>query len=456
VLVYALLRRLTASRAAAMAAFVVMLLFIALDVETWEWNSLFPFVRRGSVSAGACVPALIVLVLAATRRVDGPEGRRRRRVALMTAPLLLVASLATHPLEMFPTLCFIAGVVFLIAVGVDRTGDRKSAAAVTVGLAAAAAIYLAIHARAVPSVAEYERERQDAVWTELTQRATDPLDALTGEGGFPEMLTGSLPSTAAVLGIPALLLAALQAPGAAAMLTLGIVPLALVYASPAGDKALTLLTSVETVHDVHGYFALLGLVALALGLAAIVSVMLRASARERPDARGVIAMSAVGSILMWAAVESARAFVPWLVDRALHRPASLLAAAIVAGAGVFVMARRRTPLVGPAPFPAAALLLTAIVAIPFAAPDLAFTGVFAPEHRISAAMKLRGARSSPSVLDWDSYYETLRQSIRPPLPVPREVVDDLRLRVPPRQVVLADPRYSCALVVLMDAYCINP
>jgi hypothetical protein len=35
------------------------------------------------------------------------------------------------------------------------------------------------------------------------------------------------------------------------------------------------------------------------------------------------------------------------------------------------------------------------------------------------------------------------------------VVDELQKRIPPRQVVLADPRYSCALVVLIDAYCIN-
>jgi hypothetical protein len=40
--------------------------------------------------------------------------------------------------------------------------------------------------------------------------------------------------------------------------------------------------------------------------------------------------------------------------------------------------------------------------------------------------------------------------------VPRAVVDELRRVLPPRQVVLADPRYSCALVVLIDAYCVNP
>jgi hypothetical protein len=50
----------------------------------------------------------------------------------------------------------------------------------------------------------------------------------------------------------------------------------------------------------------------------------------------------------------------------------------------------------------------------------------------------------------------MRQSIAPPLPVPRAVVDELRRMVPPRQVLLAHPGYSCALVVLVDAYCMNP
>jgi hypothetical protein len=32
----------------------------------------------------------------------------------------------------------------------------------------------------------------------------------------------------------------------------------------------------------------------------------------------------------------------------------------------------------------------------------------------------------------------------------------VRERIPPRQVVLADPSYSCALVVFLNAYCVNP
>jgi hypothetical protein len=60
------------------------------------------------------------------------------------------------------------------------------------------------------------------------------------------------------------------------------------------------------------------------------------------------------------------------------------------------------------------------------------------------------------VLDWTAYYEVLKQSVAPPLPLPGALVDDLRIRIPPRQVVLAHPSYSCALVVLIDGYCFNP
>ena len=60
------------------------------------------------------------------------------------------------------------------------------------------------------------------------------------------------------------------------------------------------------------------------------------------------------------------------------------------------------------------------------------------------------------MLEWPAYYDQLQATFAPPLPVPRGVVDELRRRIPPRQIVLADPRYSCALVVLIDAYCINP
>jgi hypothetical protein len=48
--------------------------------------------------------------------------------------------------------------------------------------------------------------------------------------------------------------------------------------------------------------------------------------------------------------------------------------------------------------------------------------------------RLEAALTRPSTLDWPAYYEELTQSINPSLPVPRAVVDELRRRLPPRQV----------------------
>ena len=67
---FSLVRRLTPTRADAAAVFVVILIFIGLDFQTWEMNSLFPLVRRGGVGAGLCVPAMLGLCLAATRTVE--------------------------------------------------------------------------------------------------------------------------------------------------------------------------------------------------------------------------------------------------------------------------------------------------------------------------------------------------------------------------------------------------
>ena len=89
--------------------------------------------------------------------------------------------------------------------------------------------------------------------------------------------------------MPALAVAVLRTPAAAATLALGIVPLALVYAMPAGLIVLKLLTSVETAADVNAYFGLLGLLALALGLTATVHALLGAAAWRRRGLRRVIA-----------------------------------------------------------------------------------------------------------------------------------------------------------------------
>jgi hypothetical protein len=139
------------------------------------------------------------------------------------------------------------------------------------------------------------------------------------------------------------------------------------------------------------------------------------------------------------------------------QPEFLLLVAVIVAAVVLVMAALRPrPIVPPAPLPWATALATLCLAVPFVIPEWGFGGVFTKREAESIFHRFDHTRASPSVVDWGSYYEGLKQSIAPPLPVPRVVIDALQEHVPPRQVVLADPRYSCALVVLIDAYCINP
>jgi hypothetical protein len=95
--------------------------------------------------------------------------------------------------------------------------------------------------------------------------------------------------------------------------------------------------------------------------------------------------------------------------------------------------------------------------VPFAAPEWAFGGIFGKRVPVTLADRFREARSSPSVRDWAAYYEELKETYSTSLSrVPREVVDAMRIHVPPRQIVLAHPQYSCDLAMLIDAYCINP
>jgi hypothetical protein len=137
------------------------------------------------------------------------------------------------------------------------------------------------------------------------------------------------------------------------------------------------------------------------------------------------------------------------------QPELLLLIAVIAAIVVLVVAAKRTrPLLQPAPFPSGVILVTVCLAIPLAAPDWGLGGIFAKREPVTALSRFKAALSSPSVLDWPSHYEELRRSLA--VPVPRGVVDELRKRMPPRQIMLAHPRYSCALVVLIDAYCINP
>ena len=458
VFVYVLLRQLTATRIEAGAAFAVVLMFIALDIGTWERNSLFPFVRRGGVGAGICVPALLVLCLAATRKTRDPDARCLRLVALASAPMMLVASLSTHPLEMFPLLCFIAAMAFTILVGFDRSGDRRQAFALMLLLAVVVGGYFAVHSRAVPYVAEYEHGQQLELRADLSRLVSSPAEAITGMTRSRDILGRSIPATTAtVIGIPALALAVLRTPATAAVLTLGIVPLALLYATPAGFVVLSLLTSAATVQEVNAYFALLGLLALALGLVALAQVVLHAASHRRKGFGRVVTVSAVGSVVLWTAWIASGETVRWLGRLAVTRPELYLLVAVVVAAGVLTVAAIRTrPLLASTQFPLGVVVLTSCLAIPLAAPGWLFGGVFEKSDRMTVVTKFRNARTSPSVLDWPAYYEHMRHTIAPPLPVPRVVVDELRRRMPPRQILLAHPGYSCALVALIDAYCINP
>jgi hypothetical protein len=459
VLIFSLLRRLTPNRADAGAAFAVVLLFVALDMETWEWNSLFPFVRRGAVGAGICVPALLGLCLAATREAQDRNAVVTRRVALTCAPVLLVASLATHPLEMFTLLCFTGGLAVAILAGLDRSGSRRQAVTLMLLLSASAAVYVAIHSRAVPYVAEHERSDKASLRIELAALTGHPVQAIAGgpTEGRP-LLTRTIPATAVVvLGIPAIALAALRAPATAAMLALGIVPLALVYATPAGFILLKLLTSVETAMDVNAYFGLLGLIAIALGATALAHALLRAAEWGRSGFRALVITAAAGSVLLWLGWMATQVGVAWIADRSAAQPEFLLLVGTIVGAVVLaVAARRNSAPLAPAPFPIGVIVLAVCLALPLAIPERAFGGIFSNRTPATIVDRFRAAGASASVLDWPQYYEQLPRTFVPPVRLPREVVDEMRTRIPPRQVVLADPRYSCGLVILLDAYCVNP
>ena len=461
ILVYALLRQMTPTREAAVAAMAVASTFVALDFPTWEFNSLFPFVRRGAFTAGISVPALMTLVIVATRDVRGDVAARTRRVAIGVLPLFLLASMATHPLEMFTFLCFAAAVIGCVVLGFDRFGSRRHALIGALLLTMATAAYVSIQSRGVPQVAEYENADKADLRARLPQLATDPLTFVAGEiaDGGRELWGQIIPSTiTGAVGIPALAVIVWTAPSAAAWLTVALIPLAIAYLSPAGSTALALATSPATFLDVNAHFALAGLLALSIALATIARVLLAAAHEAQRGLARVMLTAALGSLVLVFAWRASRSTVAAVLSLPAAHPAIAAVVATLIGCGVLAVARRRRHSVPTAvPFEAGVIALAACLAVPVVLAGRTFQqGVLSPADRVSVVTRVERALEAPPVTDWVNYYPVLSTTIAPPLHVPRAVVDALKQLLPPREVLLSDPRDSCALVVLLDAYCINP
>ena len=316
VCIYALSRRVTETRAEAIAVFIVVVLGVALEIETWERNSLFPFVRRQGFSAGVLVPSLLVLYILATRRVQKDDDRLLRRVALGVVPLMLVASLSTHAVEVVTFLCFVAAATTAIVAGLDRSGDRKRAVVVVSALAMATGAYLTAHSQAVPYIAERGSSRRLVLGEELDRLVTKDGQAFAWASVERDnIFVGSSPlTTAAVIGIPALGLAALRMPAAAAVLALGTVPLALLWANPSGSILLRWAVAPGTMRDTTPYFMLIGIVGVALGLVALAEAILNAAGPHPRRYRYWVIVACALSLV----VTVGREVVLWLGELCLH------------------------------------------------------------------------------------------------------------------------------------------
>lgn len=453
---FALLQRLTRDRVTAFAAFAVVLACICLDLTTWEMRSLYPFVRRGGFMAGVCVPALLTLLVEATTAVRVDDDRRRRTWAAGAACGLLLASLCTHPLEVFTVLVFFAARLVSLAVGIPASTDWRRIAGLVAGLAAVAGGFLVIHDRAVADVSAYEAELKQPARAALTRLAATPAALVNGPliDESEDLLGGDLPeSTTAVLGPLVLPLAAIVAPEATAVLALAFAPLLLLYATPGGFLLLSIVTSPDTVQDVTSYFALLGLLALALGLTGLARAVIAGLATRRPGSAGIAVMlggSTLVAVLWWRMTPPvAQTALRWSASQPRGLAVAVAALALVAfAASWFGRTRAVRPLAAGGGWTVAVLAL--VMAIP-----LSGLGLSASE-RESLPARITQVREAPAVSDWSAYYPSLSASIRPPLTMPQAVFDELRTRLPPRQVLLADPRESCTLAMLLDAYCINP
>ena len=267
--IYGLLRQLTPRREQGVAAMTVVLVFVALDWDTWEIASLVPYARRGGFTEGVCVPALLTLALMATRRTDNEPGRRLGTISGVAALLLVLGSMATHPLDVAPALFFLVAVVVTVLLGLDAVRDRRRVAVLTMSIFIAVGIYLQVQRHEVPDVSGYEEQTRQATRAELARLAQIPTQLIAGpmDRRGRGVLANDLPnSTAGTLGIPAMLLGATVAPGAGVLLFLALVPFLLLHASPGGFLALSILTSPSTAGGWSGYPQMIGLLALAISL----------------------------------------------------------------------------------------------------------------------------------------------------------------------------------------------
>jgi len=455
--VYAFVRRMTRTRAEAGAAFAAMLLFALLNFPVWEQDSVIPFVRRGAIASGILVPALMVLIIAATRRTDDLAQARVRAVALSLAPLLLAASLATHSLDMFTLLCFAAAVCAVAFLGLDRRADRRASGALMLLLAVSATAFLAVQRSTVTSVTEYERARKIELRSDLRQMATDPRGAVAGpisEGARNLLGQVTSETVAGVVAIPVLTLAAVVFPASAAILAVAIVPLMLMFAMPAGYLLFQLLTS-DSIRSSDGadhFLTFLGLVAVGLAAVAVAEILLHAVAARRGNVRALIGTSAIVLSVLCLAWVGEQAAVRKLVDLAVLRLRVLLLIDAAAAAVIIAIAAASHARFAPVRTTWAGLLAAGLI-IPMPIANWSLHGAYTEGPRHSILAHLKQARSVPSVLNFPSYYERLKGATAP---IPLAVMEDLQRIVPPRQVVLADPTYSCGLVVLLDAYCVNP
>jgi hypothetical protein len=355
---------------------------------------------------------------------------------------------------MYTLMCFAAAMGIVILIGTDPTGDRRQVLKLAASFVLVLAIYLPVHRLALPELLAFETELKSRLAAEFQTQYPDMRAMLAGDMGqeADDLLRGRIPATTAgIIGIPALAAAVWLVPASAAILVLASVPLALVFASPAGYLGLALATSADSGQEATAYFGLLGLLALAIGIAAIAHGVVTLATRSRSRLGRIAALVVVIAVGVAVWNGWTRVAAQNLLDFARAYPRMFFLLSAVLAGGILVTASRRRRYVADWPrLPAAAVFLAAVIAVPLAGAGLP------QDERVNLVEGVRRARIAPSILEWNAYYDVLRQTINPPMPVPRVVVDELRRRLPPRQVVLADPRYSCSLAVVVNAYCVNP